>query len=150
MRYAFMPFMLASSLLLGQAPRFSESNTPVPAWPEGAVTTIESPGLAMDVRTPGFTSNPGLNGYRMMHVVVMPGEKLDFNLKAEDDKLLMVAFVPKPTMVSFDWRMALRTFNDCGYPCRKTITNTTQDPQSLVLILLGAHDYPYQVKLVRS
>jgi len=159
MRAALLVLLLPS-LLLGQgstqarptaADEISQK-TSIEAWPEG-VSFVESPGLTLDVGTPHFNDGPDhSDGYRLIRLMVQPGEKLAFKLKAEEDKVSMRTYVPKPPPKTFDWLVALKAANRPKMFSRKhmNIENATREPQDLVLIIFGRHGYSYRVDLERT
>jgi len=157
MRGLVLSLLLAPAILAGQSSvppsaTLSQKTDSIEAWPENA-TFVESPGLTYDIGTPKFKDGPDIkSGYRLLRTVVKPGEKLEFTLKAEEDKVSMRAFVPVPPPKSLDWRMSLRNANRPRRYCRKhmTIENTTPEPQVLVLIIFGTHKYSYRVDLQRT
>jgi len=158
MRRSYLPVLLGSTLLLGQYPATGMRHLPRPQglitglepWPATA-SFVESPGLKLDVRAPYIRNMPQADGYRLLSLVVKPGEKLSFKLKAEDDKVSLHAYVPKPPPASMAWHMALRNANLHGPIVQEqlTIQNTTQEPQTLVLMIVGHHGYGYRVDLQR-
>lgn len=158
MRSALLVLLLPS-LLVGQgtakaSPTIEQADKKrtVEAWPEG-VSFIESPGLTLNVGTPRFHDGPtGSDGYRLLRLVVKPGEKLAFKLKSEYDKVSMRTFMPKPPPEAIDWRVALRNANQpkMNSRTRMNIQNTTSEPQVLVLIIFGVHDHSYRVDLERT
>jgi hypothetical protein len=159
MRYALLSLLLVPSLLLGQAPpprphapKLQTISRPIEAWPEGAVSFVESPGLTLDGNAPHNSAVPDADGYRLLSLIVKPGEKLSFKLKSEDDMVTMQTYLPKPPPASLDWRLALRNANFPRSIVRNkmTIQNTTKEPQTLVLIIVGKHGSSYRVDLQRS
>ena len=158
MRNPLWPLLLLSTLCLGQAPaqgthppRLQINDQIVEAWPAGASTFVESPGLSLNVGTPYVHEIPGADGYRLLSLVVQPGEKLTFKLKSEEEKVTLQAYIPEPPPASLDWRLALKNAN-LPRPVSRThltIQNTTTEPQTLVLMILGKHGYWYRVDLQR-
>lgn len=157
MRSLMLSLLLAPALMAaapGAAPSdvISQKVDSVEAWPEGK-TFVEAPGLTFDLGTPKFKDGPsGTDSYRMLRLDLKPGEKVSFKLKSEYEKVSMRTYMPHPFPESLEWRMALRNANLPRRECRKemSVTNSTDKPQSLILIIFGVHAHSYRVDLERT
>jgi hypothetical protein len=163
--HAFIPTLTLISTLLAthgvaaQSRDHARENTVAMAthfeeWPQGATSIEEEKGLTLFVGTPKF--EPALaretTGYRILNLVVQPGEELRFKLASEESKVSMRAYIPVPRP-DYDWWVALRQVNNTfkGVPNRPhiEIQNTTKVPQTFGLVVFGHHGYKYRVDLER-
>jgi len=124
-------------------------------WPKGA-NFIEAESLPLDSKVPLYPDDKGDNqddnGRRVLGFRVQPGEKLEFTMIAENDKVILRTFIPNPPP-PVKWKAALLNAN---LPLRSRrskrleIQNPTSDPQVLVLIVYGVCGNSYHLDLVRS
>ena len=123
------------------------------AWPEGT-TFVEAKSLPKDLGVPDYDGNDTriADGRRVFGLTLQPGEKVEFNLKAEADQVAMRAFVP-PSTPQMRWKLELRNANQ-PLRSRRTkhfeVKNPTSESQVLCLILYGASGNSYRVALART
>jgi beta-lactamase regulating signal transducer with metallopeptidase domain len=120
-------------------------------WPE-SVSAVGAASLPFSAHPPGFNGMGDINAYRVLRLVIRPGERAQFRMQAEGSKVVMEARIPHSTP-SLEWRQALRYANYLPRQIRSgrfDISNPTTEPQVLDLMLYGAHGYSYRIDLVRT
>jgi hypothetical protein len=121
------------------------------AWP-GDKAFVEDKSLPFDVGTPGYGDFREANARVCYAFQVAPGEKMEFNLKAEEEKVVMRAYVPTPPP-ALKWKLQLDFINRIARPRRSKhieLKNDTKEPQTLFLVLYGVHGYSYRLDMSRS
>ncbi|HNX95111.1 MAG TPA: hypothetical protein PKL14_08120 [Holophaga sp.] len=121
------------------------------AWPSDK-TFVEDKSLPFDIGTPGYGDLPEANARVCYAFQVAPGEKMEFNLKGEGEKVVMRVYVPNPPP-ALKWKLQLDYVNRIARPRRSKhieLKNTTSQPQTLFLILYGVHGYSYRLDMSRS
>lgn len=124
-------------------------------WPE-ASNFVEAKTLPLDLNafypeTGGYESTAAL-GRRVFGFRLQPGEKLEFNMKSEDNKVAMRAHVSDKEK-SLKWQCELQAANKVFRAKRSNhfeVKNPTTENQSLYLILYGVTGYSYRVETVRT
>jgi len=121
-------------------------------WPEGT-SFVEDKSLPLDVGLPNYGEDfSEANARRTFAFKVQPGEKLEFNLKGEEEKVVMRVHVPTPPP-ALKWKMELMFINKIARPRRTKhleIKNPTSEVQTLYLIVYGVKGYSYHLEMARS
>jgi hypothetical protein len=124
-------------------------------WPSDS-NSLEAKSLPFDGGFAGYTEDGNdfveANGRRVFAFKVKPGEKMEFNIKSQDDKIALRTFIPTPPP-TLKWKMDLRYAN---VPVRARrskhleVKNSSAEEQTLYLVLYGVVNYPFRIELQRS
>lgn len=125
------------------------------AWPTDS-NVVEAKSLPFDGAFAGYaedgTDFVEANGRRVFAFKVKPGEKMEFSMKSQDDKIAMRTHIPNPPP-TMKWKMDLRYAN---VPLRARrskhleVKNSSGEEQTLYLVLYGVVNYPFRIELQRS